>query len=202
MKKLRTVTENEVILSFLQGELGSRRFGKDMEAAINKLGISKDIITNGSILSDEENLLRKDLLGEYRGYPDSGIFTNFPHITEWIYAEFSENDLDNIRYIDYSYWNELSDGTSRPCAAARNILRGKEVFGVSNQNFLDAAESLKTASFPPVILITCNDKYLAIEGHLRLTAYAMVPDKFSGTHGYIGYCSEADMKKKEPKMVL
>ncbi|MGN1107532.1 MAG: hypothetical protein ACI4RH_12855 [Huintestinicola sp.] len=202
MKKLRTVSENEVILSFLQGELDSRRFCAELETAISKLGIGREIITNGSILSEEENLLRKRLLGEYRGYPSSGIFTDFPHITEWIYAEFAENDLDNMRYIDYSYWNELSDGTSRPCDAAKNILRGKEVFGVSNQNFLDAAESLKAAPFPPVILITCNDKYLAIEGHLRLTAYALAPEKFGGAFGYIGYCSEADMKKKEPKMVL
>lgn len=202
MKKLRTADENEVILSFLQGELGSRRFCTELDAAINKLGIGKDIIINGSILSEEENLLRKKLLSEYRGYPDSGIFTNFPDITEWIYAEFSENDLENIRYIDYSYWNEISDHTSCPCAAAKNIIEGKEVFGVSNQPFLDAAASLQTTAFPPVILISCNDKYLAIEGHLRLTAYAIVPHKFSGTYGYIGYCSEADMKKKEPKMVL
>lgn len=201
MKKIRTVTENEVILSFLQGELDSKRFCKKLEDAINKLDASRDIITDGNILSDEENQMRKMLLREYRGYPDSGIFDNFPTITEWIYAEFSENDLEKMRYIDYSYWNELSDGTACPCSAAKNILKGKEVFGVSNQPFFDAAESLKSSPFPPVILISCNDKFLAIEGHLRLTAYAMADGKFSGAHGYIGYCSEDDMKKKEPKMI-
>ena len=49
--------------------------------------------------------------------------------------KLSSQDIDNIYYIDYDYWNELSNGTSKPTEAAKVIKSGKEIYEVSNQPF-------------------------------------------------------------------
>ena len=50
-------------------------------------------------------------------------------------------------------------------------------------------------------LITCNEeKYLIIEGHSRMTVYGFDPSKLNGTFAYVGYTSEEEMKKYDPRM--
>ena len=73
---------------------------------------------------------------------------------------------------------------------------------MSNKPYLDGVEFLEENEFPPVILITCNDKkYLIIEGHSRMTVYGMNPSKLEGTYAYIGYCSPEEMKKYDYRML-
>ena len=140
---------------------------------------------------------------KFRGYPDEELFERFPKIQEWKFLELNENDIDNIYYIDYDYWNELSNGTSKPIEAAKVIKSGKEIYEVSNQPFLAGVEYNKTNKFPPVILITCNDeKYLIIEGHSRMTVYGFNPSKLNGTYAYVGYTTEEEMKKYDQRMLI
>ncbi|MDE7354333.1 MAG: hypothetical protein K2O06_14975, partial [Acetatifactor sp.] len=115
---------------------------------------------------------------------------------------YKRHDIDNIYYIDYDYWNELSNGTSKPIEAVKMIQSGIEIYEVSNQSFLDGVEYSKNNIFPPVILITCNDeKYLIIEGHSRMTVYGFDPSKLNGTFAYIGYTTEEEMKKYDQRML-
>ena len=133
---------------------------------------------------------------------DKELFNKFPRNISWEFVEFEENDLNNIYYIDYDYWNLLSRGTSRSIDASITIKEGTEILEVSNKPFIDGVEYLKKNSFPPIILITCNDKkYLIIEGHSRVTIYGMIPEKFKGTYGFIGHCSEEEMSKYDKRMV-
>lgn len=80
-----------------------------------------------------------------------------------------------MRYIDYSYWNELSGGSRLPVDAAGRIREGVRVFGISNQRFLDAADAVARGErFPPLILAGPHyDDLVCLEGHLRLTGYAL-----------------------------
>lgn len=202
MKLLRNAKEAEMILEFLKGELNSKRFNEDLNNAINTLGLDSNIILNGNVNDNQENIDRLKIMKEFRGYPDKDLFENFPKIEEWKYFELNEKDIDNIYYIDYDYWNELSNGTSKPVEAAKVIKSGKEIFEVSNQPILDGVEYNKTNKFPPVILITCNDeKYLIIEGHSRMTVYGFNPSKLNGTYAYIGYTTEEEMKKYDQRML-
>ena len=34
-----------------------------------------------------------------------------------------------------------------------------------------------------------------------MTVYGLVPDKFNNSYGFIGYCSENDMKKYDKRMI-
>ena len=202
MKLIKDTNESEMILQFLKGELNSNRFNNDLNKVLNNLNIDCNIITNGNILNLEENKLRLKIMKEYRGYPDKELFERFPKVIDWKYVSLSEEDLDNIYYIDYDYWNLLSNNTSRPSEAVKVIKNGIEVYDISNQPFLDGVEYLKNNTFPPVILLTCNDeKYLIIEGHSRMTIYAFMPNKLNGTYAYIGYCSEDEMKEYDIRML-
>lgn len=196
----KKVSEDEVWLSFLKGELYSERFRDDLLQVLKDNGYPEALITRGNSMDVEENERRKKVLKGYRGYPDQGIFANFPKVKEWVRVNFQEADLENIYYLDYSYWNELSEGTSKPLVAAENVKAGREVFGVSNAPFYEAAQKLELQFLPPVILLSSGKPMLLLEGHLRMTAYAMCPDRFTGAEGYVGYCTEEDMLKKEPGM--
>lgn len=202
MNLIRKTNESEMILEFLKGELNSKRFNEDLNNAINELGLDSNIILKGNISDDQENNDRLKIMKKFRGYPDEELFERFPKIEEWKYLELNEKDIDNIYYIDYDYWNELSNGTSKPVEAAKVIKSGKEIYEVSNQPFLDGVEYNKTNKFPPVILITCNDeKYLIIEGHSRMTVYGFNPSKLNGTYAYVGYTTEEEMKKYDERML-
>ena len=202
MKLIRKTNEAEMILEFLKGELNSKRFNEDLNNAINELGLDSSIILNGNIEDEQENNDRLKIMKKFRGYPDEELFEKFPKIEDWKYLELNENDINNIYYIDYDYWNELSNGTSKPVEAAKVIKSGKEIYEVSNQPFLDGVEYNKTNKFPPVILITCNnEKYLIIEGHSRMTVYGFNSNKLNGTYAYVGYTTEEEMKKYDPRML-
>lgn len=202
MNLIRKTNEAEMILEFLKGELNSKRFNEDLNNAINELGLDSNIILNGNINDDQENIDRLKIMKKFRGYPDEELFERFPKIEEWKYLELNEKDIDNIYYIDYDYWNKLSNGTSKPVEAAKVIKSGKEIYEVSNQPFLDGIEYNKINKFPPVILITCNDeKYLIIEGHSRMTVYGFNPSKLNGTYAYVGYTTEEEMKKYDQRML-
>ena len=202
MKLIRKTNEAEMILEFLKGELNSKRFNEDLNNAINELGLGSSIILNGNIEDEQENNDRLKIMKKFRGYPDEELFERFPNIEEWKFLELNESDIDNIYYIDYDYWNELSNGTSKPVEAAKVIKSGKEIYEVSNQPFLDGVEYNKTNKFPPVILITCNnEKYLIIEGHSRMTVYGFNSNKLNGTYAYVGYTTEEEMKKYDPRML-
>ena len=202
MKLIRKTNEAEMILEFLKGELNSKRFNEDLNNAINELGLDSSIILNGNTEDEQENNDILKIMKKFRGYPDEELFERFPNIQEWKFLELNESDIDNIYYIDYDYWNELSNGTSKPVEAAKVIKSGKEIYEVSNQPFLDGVEYNKTNKFPPVILITCNnEKYLIIEGHSRMTVYGFNSNKLNGTYAYVGYTTEEEMKKYDPRML-
>ena len=202
MNLIRKTNEAEMILEFLKGELNLKRFNEDLNNAINELGLDSSIILNGNIEDEQENNDRLKIMKKFRGYPDEELFERFPNIEEWKFLELNESDIDNIYYIDYDYWNELSNGTSKPVEAAKVIKSGKEIYEVSNQPFLDGVEYNKTNKFPPVILITCNnEKYLIIEGHSRMTVYGFNSNKLNGTYAYVGYTTEEEMKKYDPRML-
>ena len=202
MKIIKESNEQEMILEFLKGELKSNRFNENLIKALKKLQLDEKTINNGNISNQNENLLRSKIMNLYRGYPNKELFENFPNIESWKYVKLDKNDINKIFYIDYDYWNELSNNTSSPLEAVKTIKSGKEIYEVSNKPFLEGVEYSKEHSFPPIILITCNDeKYLIIEGHSRMTIYGFMPEKLESAYAYIGYCTEEEMKKYDKRMI-
>lgn len=198
MRTLRCVTEDEMLLCFLQGELRSNRFRNDLLRALLHCHSDESLILQGNAADSAQNVLRKQVMGIFRGYPDREIFENMPSISCWKLVEFEAGDLDRIRYINDSYWNELSGRTRSPLGGAKSVFAGHEAFGVSNGPFHAGADYLRRGGiFPPVILLTdetgCS---VILEGHLRMTVYGMCPDRFAGTMGYVGLTTSESLKQK------
>lgn len=202
MKIIRNSNENEMILDFLKGEIESTRFNNELLNTLKELKIDKNIIINGDLNNKNDNKIRLEIMKLYRGYPNKELFENFPKIYKWEYCKLSQHDINHIYYIDYDYWNLLSNNTSSPIEAVKNIKNGIEIFDVPNKPFLDGVKYAEKNTFPPLVLITCNsEKYLIIEGHSRMTIYAFNPKKLNDSYAYVGYCSEDDMKKYDIRML-
>ena len=147
--------------------------------------------------SQSENEYRIQLLGDFRGYKqDRELFESFPDEISWHRKALAKKELARVRYIDYSYWNELSSGSRSPAVAAKNILAGTEVFGESNRGFLECAEALKNGTkLPQLILVGAgkDSELTVLEGHLRLTAYLLaleyVPEE---TEVIVGFSPSMD----------
>ena len=164
-----------MVAIFLRGELGSSRFDDAVGRALARAGAADDVVTAPDLSDAAENVLRRQLLTDTRAYGTrDGVFGGFPDDVHWDRVLLAREELPGIRYIDWSYWNELSGGTRSPVDAARRIRDGVEPFGVPSDGFLAAAERVSEA-WPPLIVCTAggDEPLVLLEGHLRLTAYVL-----------------------------
>ena len=198
MDILRTSSEDEMISEFLKAEYHSERFSGHIKEVIEKLSLDEGIILSADWSNINENIARKKLLGEFRGYGlNRELFENFPNEIEWCLCNFVSDDLNNIRYIKYSYWNELSLGTHSPLIAANAIRCGIEIYQQSNAGFVKAAVFIKNGGkfLRPIFLTSDFEHFVIVEGHLRITAYALVPEYFHNIECFVGKCSSDALEK-------
>ena len=196
MNYLRESSEDEMISEFLKAEYLSERFSEQIKTEMSKLLIDERMVLSADIESANENAQRKKLLSEFRGYGlNQEMFERFPAVTAWNLCSFSSDDLERIRYIDYSYWNELSAGTHLPMAAAETIRKGITIYGQNNDGFLRAAEYIRSGgTFPRMFFLTSDfDKFVIVEGHLRMTAYALAPECFNQVEVIVGKCDSEEL---------
>ncbi len=197
MKILRQSSEDEMISEYLKAEYSSNRFSENIQEAMQKLSIGENIILSPDLQNITENRQRRELLGAVRGYGlNQSMFERFPNVTDWLLCSFSEDDLEKIRYIDYSYWNELSGGTQLPIDAVETIHKGILIYGQSNEGFINAASYIKNGgAFNKMFFLTADfEKYVIVEGHQRMTAYAIEPDYFNNIEVIVGKCDGNELK--------
>lgn len=203
MKKLNSSNENEMIYEFLKMEITSNRYKEQIETVLKELHIGNDVITTGNIESEEENALREKILKHFRGWKNNELFENFPKKINWTWCVFDKEDISKILYINYSYWNELSNYTGSPLEAAKTILSGKTVYDVPNDGSIKGAQKLKEGhTFPPLIMLTGENenRYIILEGHGRMTAYGLVPELFKNVSVLLGYCDYDELNRWYGKM--
>jgi hypothetical protein len=165
-----------MIAVFLLGELTSERFGAGIRAALDAAGQTEALVTAAELDDADQNRARRVLLAVTRGYgEDRDVFERFPARVRWVRAVLTPAELARVRYIEYSYWNELSGGTRLASHAAQQIRQGVTVFGVPNGRFWSAKRAVERGElFLPLILAgRRRDRLICLEGHLRLTAYAL-----------------------------
>ena len=169
-----------MIAEFLKAELHSERFRNDLLKILKQHNVGQEIIDNPNLDDKQENKMRKEVLGYYRGYgKNRDLFRNFPKKIKWEEVYISLDDLKRVKYIDYSYWNKITGGTRLIQNAVTNIKTGAEVFGESNQRFFDVLQAIAQGKkFPKTILVSTQKgcDLVILEGHVRLTAYMMKPE--------------------------
>lgn len=198
MKKVRNSNENEMIYEFIKMEMDSERFGENIKAIMKDLNMNEEVITNGNLNSEKENALRAELLKQTRGWRNEKLFKNFPTKIDWVWTVFDKEDISKILYIEYSYWNELSNYTGSPLEAAKTILSGKMIYDIPNDTAIEGSQKLKDGhKFPPLIFLTdeTGKRYIILEGHGRMTAYGIVPELFKDVSVLLGYCDADELKQ-------
>lgn len=169
MKIIRTSSPDEAVLVWLQAELKSRRFQNDLQKSLDKYGLSSQIITDPDLSDKSENSLRLKALKDYRDWFEDDVYAY-----DWKLVELAVDDVKALRYIDYSYWNELSDNSHLVGVAAENVKRGKVVFDVSNAHFFDIAKAVESgAQFAPIVVLEKEQGLEIVEGHARATGYLL-----------------------------
>ena len=198
MRIIRKSSEDEMILEFLKAESASVRFSDELKKVFQEFGCDESIVLSADLQDAVENRTRKRILGVFRGYGENReLFENFPDEFEWSLCSFSGADFERIRYINYSYWNELSAGTHMPSDAAKTIRNGIRIYDVANDGFLQAAEHIKSGGrFPRLFFLTADyESFVIVEGHLRMTAYALVPECFKEVEVIVGQCSREKLER-------
>ncbi|HEY1572254.1 MAG TPA: hypothetical protein VGG05_12990 [Pseudonocardiaceae bacterium] len=176
MRVLGGIGEDEMVAGFLHGELTSRRFGADLRSQLMTLGRPERLLTHPDLADAEANAARRAVLAATRGYGENReLFQDFPTEVSWVRVVLSAEELARVRYMDYSYWEELSGGSRLPADAARRIRAGVRAFGVPNDRFEAAARAIAAGErFSPLILVGARlDELVCLEGHLRLTGHAL-----------------------------
>ena len=180
MRIVEPVNEDEVVALFLKTEIESVRFRDAILKLLLRDGRDRALVDDPDTSDVGQNAYRRGLLGEFRGWGrNQAMFEGFPVDICWFRAVISKVELAQVRYIDYSYWVELSGGTRLPEEAAICIRAGVDVFGVPSSGFLPFAEAVRQGSaFPDLILVAKNEhSYLVVmEGNARLTGYFLEPE--------------------------
>ncbi len=171
MQIIRNSSPQEAVLSWLQAELNSKRFQIDLRASLKKFNAPQSLIIVPNLDDQQENALRYKILKEYRNW-----FNDDMDSYDWSVIDLYLSDVEQLEYIDYSYWNELSDNTHKVKPAANNIRGGKVVFDVPNDNYWLVAKEMELGKyFAPIIILKdgTNLSSKIVEGHVRATGYAL-----------------------------
>ena len=181
MRRLRPSSEAEMVALFLRTELPAARFRDKLHALLDQAGLPERLITAPNLEDPAENQAREQLLTQHREYGTrAGLFDSFPHDVCWEWMAITPAELATVRYVDYDYWVELSGGSRLAIDAAPRIRAGVAPFGVSSDWALGMAQAVTDgARFPPLILVTAGPPrgLVVLEGHVRLTAYMLCPDR-------------------------
>ena len=184
MNIIKTSNSDEVVLEWLKAELTSERFSPALKNALKDANEDESIIINANLSDDTKNRKRLSILKSYRDWIDEGFET-----LDWGWVELNQMDVDRLKYIDYSYWNELSDNTRLVHQAVANIEKGKLVFDVPHDRFRSVAKAVEAGvALPPIILVqsTHDDSLEILEGHLRATGYALAKQAITPLIAIIG----------------
>jgi hypothetical protein len=193
------VDDNEMIAAFLWGEINSPRFSARILECLARYGLPRAVVDQPNLTSGVDNSSRRKVLAETRGYGQNrSLLNGFPEGVRWARAMLDRTEICGVRYLNYDYWVELSGGTRLVADGADNIRAGKVVFRVPNDGFWQALGALQRGvKFTPPILVSLDHANLVIlEGHTRITAYALAgesgPDRMEVLLGFSDKFAEWD----------
>lgn len=183
MKVVSTSSADEVVLAWLKAELDSPRFKDQLLTTMKSNGDDLNLITQSDLTNPIENKRRLELLSTYRNWLDKD-FSDY----SWNLVDFDQADAGELQYIDYDYWNELSNDTHLVKVAAENVIKGISVFDVDNEPFFLVAEKIDSGDeLEPIIVLGKDEGDLRIiEGHVRATAFVMVKSSKKSLKALVG----------------
>jgi hypothetical protein len=167
---------------------------------LREAGEDEHVLVEPDIGDPREDSLREALLEAYRSWLSrEGLFAGFPERVDWSYAALGPAEVLSILYINWDWWLRISGGTRLPLDAAARIRRD-EIPGATAEPNEPIAAGLRSADPPPPLIVVAppdHSRLVLLEGHVRLTAYALYPqylpeelEVFLGTSDEISRWSE------------
>jgi hypothetical protein len=179
MRILRDSSEAEVVATFLRAELDSPRHGQTLRALLREAREDESVLSAPNVGDPREDELRATILDRHRSWlRREGLFDGFPEQVDWSRVALSPEEVLAILYINWDSWLRVSGGTRLPLDAAARI-RGNEIAGSTAEEHEPIAARLSSSEPPPELIVVArpdHSRLVLVEGHVRLTAYALYPD--------------------------
>ena len=178
METVSEISENEMVATFLRAEIESPRFQEPILNHLKHDGRSRALVDEPDLANVADNAYRKELLTEHRGYGrNHDVFYGFPNEVGWARAVLTREELDDVKYLNYDYWVELSGGSRLVVDGARSVRACKVVFRVPNTGFWRMAETVRQGvTFLEPIAVSVNGTLVLIDGHTRMTGYVLAEE--------------------------
>jgi hypothetical protein len=170
MKKLRRVTEPDVIAEFLRNEFYRDEFHRDRKSF-------EHLVLHADIANETENKLRRALLFRRRGH----MLRELPPDTQWWEVSIEPHDLELLRVFPRAQWRQIASGSF----LLRDIvdrIRSKQFSG-RTRDFISKVQALsyrlrtdRTRSCVLLIGIDELAPFTVLEGNHRVTA-ALLADE-------------------------
>lgn len=164
MRKLRRVTESEVIAEFLKNEFYHEEFHRDRHHY-------EHLVLDADLTNEEENQLRRALLFRRRGH----MWRELPSDTQWWEVELDPEDLNMVRVFPRANWRKIADGSFALMDIVDQIRQRKPSGRIGE--FIAKINSLSNrlrfdSDVSSVILIGLDEVHpiTIIEGNHRMTA--------------------------------
>jgi hypothetical protein len=164
MKKLRRVTEAEVISEFLKNEFYQEEFHHDREQFEN-------LVLHADLSDEDANALRRALLFRRRGH----MWREIPPGTSWWEVQIEPQDLQRIQVFPRAQWRKVADGSFLLRDIAER-LKNERFYG-KTRDFITRVQALSyklrdVEDQSAVVLIGVDESQpvTILEGNHRLTA--------------------------------
>jgi hypothetical protein len=164
MKRLRQVTEAEVIAEFLKNEFYQEEFQHDREQF-------EHLVLGADVADESGNALRRALLFRRRGH----MWRELPRDTQWWEVEIEPQDLERVRVFPRAQWRKMADGSFLLKDIVRRIKT--KPFRGRTRDFIAKIQALSYQlrthqDSSAVLLIGIDDQksVTVLEGNHRLTA--------------------------------
>jgi hypothetical protein len=176
MRELVPISEGEMVLTFIRGEIASpRKSASRYREFIRQNSLDRaQLVENADLADLNANEQRLQLLRYVRGYPDSYLFCNFPISTKWRRAVLEPADFPRLKYIrGDDNWNKLSNDTRRVSEGARNLDRILITTGEINGQIRELAKVLQNGPIGELIVVEDgrHTDLVVLDGMHRATAY-------------------------------
>lgn len=171
LKRLKRVTEAEVIAEFLKNEFYHAEFERDRARF-------EQWVTNPDTTNYAENALRRALLFRRR----ETMWRELPPDTEWWEVELSPEDLARVQVFPRAQWRKLASGNFSLVDIVLRIREGKVRSGARTTAFLSKLRELGRhlsegdGQHSAILLIGIDESQpmTIIEGNHRVTAATLI----------------------------
>lgn len=168
-----------MIAHFLRHEYARpERYGDALRASLEAEQVDEALLIHPDLSCERDNAARRRVFARFRGYGTGqpSFLTDFPDSgVDWQWIALTPVEVLDTRYIRYVEWAELSAGTRSPRVAAARSHAGE----VDGARFAPLVAILREGGTLPAPILVTTDTVttpVILEGHTRITAYALAPD--------------------------